>query len=553
MRRCFILFLISNFFFLQTFVSLLAKDSKGVEPIGVHDKNGDRIILYEKSFALLIGVSKYQYSGWNALPSIPGEIKLLEESLKKHEFIIEKSLNPTSAILKKKIEEFISNNGLKPNNRLLIFFSGHGCTRKVGENRVKGYIVPADAPRPEDNKSEFVNKAIEMGQIHTWAKKIESKHALFVFDSCFCGTIFLAKGDSIPNDISYLIAEPVRQFITAGDENDMLPPKSCMVPYFIKGIGGGADYTNDGYITCTELGIYLRQSIISYKNCGTPRYGKIRDHDLDKGEFVFICRDCPKPPPPPPPPPPFIKMVHVPSGTFLRGTNKDQIDELIRICSRWQPEFFKNETPQKEIEVDSFYISKYEITNEQYGKFLNDNPSHEQPAFWYNENFNKPDQPVVGVSWHDAVAYCNWLTEKTNETFRLPTEAEWEKAAQGTDGRFFPWGNEWPTIDRANYIDQHDQPVPVKEKPGGASPFKLMHMAGNVSEWCSDWYDENYYESLMNLKNPKGPQEGEKRVVRGGDWSDNAFYLRCKARVSYPPDTRNQFVGFRIVREAGNE
>jgi iron(II)-dependent oxidoreductase len=234
---------------------------------------------------------------------------------------------------------------------------------------------------------------------------------------------------------------------------------------------------------------------------------------------------------------------------IMHAYRKDTIDELIRICSRWKHEFFKNETPQKEINVDSFYISKYEITNTQYKKFLDDNPSHEEPDFWYNENFNKPDQPVVGVSWHDAVAYCNWLTEKTKETYRLPTEAEWEKAARGTDERFFPWGNEWPNRNLANFIYEHKKTVPVKEKPLGASELGLMHMAGNVAEWCGDWYDENYYENPMNRKNPKGPQKGEKKVVRGGDWRDNAFYLRCNARVSYPPDTRNRFLGFRIVLE----
>jgi formylglycine-generating enzyme required for sulfatase activity len=265
--------------------------------------------------------------------------------------------------------------------------------------------------------------------------------------------------------------------------------------------------------------------------------------------FVFILKLLSPPPPPAHPLP--IEMVRIPSGNFCRGTSKDEIDKLVKEHSNWKTELFKDEKPQREIYLDSFYISKYEITNAQYKTFLEDKPNYEKPAYWNTEGFNDPDQPVVGVSWYDADAFCNWLSEKTGENYRLPTEAEWEKAARGTDGRFFPWGNEEPDISKANFMEQHHKTIPVKEKPLGASAFKLMHMAGNVAEWCSDWYDESYYR-IADERDPNGPSNGARKVVRGGAWNDNAFFLRCADRNSYPPKVKKEIIGFRIVRITAN-
>jgi sulfatase modifying factor 1 len=241
------------------------------------------------------------------------------------------------------------------------------------------------------------------------------------------------------------------------------------------------------------------------------------------------------------------EMIFIPPGQFLRGTSESEISQLINNHPDWNPQWLVEETPQREITLDSFYISRYEVTNKQYGNFLNDNPDYERPGYWNDGNFNGPEQPVVGVSWFDAAAYCNWLSEKTKKKYRLPTEAEWEKAARGTDGRFFPWGNEEPDLNKANFAGQLHGTVTVKKNIQGVSAFGLMNTAGNVSEWCADWYDEDYYQ-LANDHNPGGPAQGKRRVVRGGSWQDNTFSLRCAARNSYPPDTKKESLGFRIVR-----
>lgn len=280
-----VILLVSFFFVVYCTVLASVQDLKGVRILEVK-KNGKRIILYEGSYALLIGISQYKYNCWPPLTSVPKEIRNLESILKKRGFIIQTLLNPTSKVLKEAVDKFISNNGLDENNRLLIFFSGHGYTRKDGE---KGYIVPADAQSPEENENDFVNNAIEMEQILTWAKKIESKHALFVFDSCFSGTIFQTRCYSHPPPvyITYLAGKPVRQFITAGGAGEQLPAKSIFSPCFIKGLEGEADDDRDGYITGTELGLYLQKKLINYKIDQTPQVGKIRDPHLDQGDFVF--------------------------------------------------------------------------------------------------------------------------------------------------------------------------------------------------------------------------------------------------------------------------
>lgn len=243
---------------------------------------------------------------------------------------------------------------------------------------------------------------------------------------------------------------------------------------------------------------------------------------------------------------PVIKMVHIPGGRFLRGTNQSERQDQVNDHQDWILEWFNDEIPQREIYLDEFFISEYEITNEQYGKFLKDNPGHPKPDYWDVENFNDPQQPVVGVTWNDAVAFCNWLSDKKGKKYRLPTEAEWEKAARGNDGRIFPWGNEEPDLNKANFMGQHHGTVSVKEKPDGDSAFGLRNMAGNVAEWCRDWYDENYYIITIDY-NPMGPANGTRKVVRGGSWRDNAFFIRCTERNSYPPDTKREILGFRIV------
>jgi uncharacterized caspase-like protein len=250
------------------------------------DGSMQKIELYNASYALLIGVSDYT-AGWPDLENIPAEVEMVANSLRDHGFSVKTVMNPDSDELEDSFEEFIDKYGYDSQNRLLFLFSGHGYTRKQGK---KGYLVPVDAPDPRIDERGFVRKALSMSQINTWARQIEAKHALFLFDSCFSGTIFKTKAlPEHPPHITSLTVKPVRQFITAGSSGEEVPARSVFVPSLIKGLRGEADIDKDNYITGTELGMFLHRKVMSYNSRQTPQYGKIRDPELDEGDFVLVA------------------------------------------------------------------------------------------------------------------------------------------------------------------------------------------------------------------------------------------------------------------------
>jgi|GEM_PF-3809081 len=244
------------------------------------------IRLYKGSYALLIGVSNYT-AGWPKLPGVLQDIEDIEKTLKSHGFEVFILKDPDSVHLVSGIKDFINRYGLEAENRLLIYFAGHGHTEKLAYGDEMGYIVPSDAPNPNVDKKGFKAKALDMQQFESFAKIIESKHALFVFDSCFSGSLF-AITRAIPEAISYKTSRPVRQFMTSGSADETVPDKSVFKSQFIEGISGEADSDKDGFVTGTELGNFLESRVVNYSNgCQHPQYGKIREQNLDKGDFVF--------------------------------------------------------------------------------------------------------------------------------------------------------------------------------------------------------------------------------------------------------------------------
>jgi formylglycine-generating enzyme required for sulfatase activity len=220
-------------------------------------------------------------------------------------------------------------------------------------------------------------------------------------------------------------------------------------------------------------------------------------------------------------------MVYVPAGEFLMGgpdSNPDALDE---------------DQPEHTVYLDAFWIDKTEVTNAQYRKCV-EAGACEEPGCRSPEKYSAPDQPVVCVSWDEAQAYASWVGG------RLPTEAEWEKAARGTDGRIYPWGDSAPDCDKANYLDCAESPPPVGSHPEGASPYGVLDMAGNAVEWVADWYDEEYYSRSPD-RNPQGPDTGDFRVLRGGSFDDNQRWIRCAGRYWISPDSRDRASGFRVV------
>ena len=183
----------------------------------------------------------------------------------------------------------------------MFFFSGHGASRTDGS---MGYLVPSDAPLIHKNPSGFMRKALSMSRIKTWCREMLAKHSLFVFDSCFSGTIFESRGaDGHPSPITDYTAKPVRYFITAGDARENVPARSVFTPMFVEGLKGKADLNGDGYIIDAELGMYLHDRVLAFRTGHIPQHGKITDLSLNKGDFVFVLPHAKRRPVPPPPTP----------------------------------------------------------------------------------------------------------------------------------------------------------------------------------------------------------------------------------------------------------
>lgn len=250
-------------------------------------------VLYSESHALIIGVSHY-HNGWPDLPGVSEDVIAVKKVLEKHGFQVQESLNPDRQRFDQTLRDFIGKHGQNLNNRLVIYFAGHGHTlvSNDGKARRTGYLVPADAPTvSSDDVGPFKSVAVSMEEVETHARQINSKHALFVFDSCFSGELFKLRG-GVPDSISYKLDEPVRQFITAGTEKQSVPDKSYFRRQFVLALEGEADANCDGYITGTELGEFLQTTVTNYtKRAQTPQYGKIKDPDLDRGDSVFAILD----------------------------------------------------------------------------------------------------------------------------------------------------------------------------------------------------------------------------------------------------------------------
>jgi sulfatase modifying factor 1 len=224
------------------------------------------------------------------------------------------------------------------------------------------------------------------------------------------------------------------------------------------------------------------------------------------------------------------EMVAIPAGPFIRGTDNGGFDER----------------PRRTLVLGAFAIDRYEVTNFQYQQFV-DATGHRKsgPPARYAKNMSKMlniNQPVVYVSWEDAETYCHWKGK------RLPTEAEWEKAMRGSDGRLWPWGNvEQPNgANWARVQDGHEVSAIVGTFQTDKSPYGVMDGAGNVMEWVDDWYAERYFEEAPE-QNPQSPDHGVFRVLRGGGYTTTGTDIRITSRSKMVPDFRDETIGFRCA------
>jgi len=237
-------------------------------------------------------------------------------------------------------------------------------------------------------------------------------------------------------------------------------------------------------------------------------------------------------------------MATIPKGYFIMGANGHGDDEA----------------PEHKVYLDAYFIDKYEVTAAQFAAFLNDVKTFKE--FYKDSKFGmlvlekefRPRKgfesyPINNVTWFGAAAYCKWKNK------RLPTEAEWEKAARGTEGNFFPWGNDPIAPQKARYRQNwteeiaHRVMVPVDSLSEGKSPFGLFNMLGNVKEWVDDWYDREYYGEENHNLNPKGQIGGEVKVLKGGSWRDLKSFVYASFRNNASPGTALDDYGFRCAQD----
>ena len=262
----------------------------------------------------------------------------------------------------------------------------------------------------------------------------------------------------------------------------------------------------------------------------------------------------------------FLDMVEIPAGRFKMGMSFKQVGQILKMCAKVDKNctlwWFKDEMPHHKVYVNKYWIDIYEVTNQKYLEFVKatghrpalDNTCETKACWqgnlWKGKGF--PDkirnQPVTQVNWYDADAYCKWRGK------RLPTEAEWEKAARGPSGNIYPWGNS-PPPGKATYRRKWrgmSTMTNVGSYSSGVSVYGVHDMAGNVWEWVADWYDRNYYKKKIS-SNPKGPKDGKFKVVRGGSWVNYADTLHSAFRRWSRPKVLFNDTGFRCAKDPIDE
>jgi len=541
--------------------------------------------VYGTSHALLIGINKY--------PNLPVEDQLdyavadaesLADVLQnkfgfnEDNITILKNQQATKQGILDALNSLSNPDLVKDNDCVVIFYSGHGQTVQLPKNRggEMGFLVPYNAKisfSGDPNPFEYDRYGIGMDELNRKATLIPAKHVIFLVDACYSGLCLessKAISTKIPGYLKKVATSSVIQMITAGGKGEVSTENSDLAHgLFTSKLLDGmnnmtADENDDGVITGRELSNYLYSRVMeSSKSEQTPQFGI-----TGEGDFIFLPQ-TPGPITPPSKSPPVrdekpkeiigkdgAKMVLIPAGDFEMGTNSSEISELVQWAKKWYSSIkssdYNDETPRHTVYTDAFYMDVYEVTNAQYKSFM-DATGYKSPKYRSDSKYNDSKQPVVGVSWYDAKAYADWAGE------RLPTEAEWEKAARGgLVGKKFPWGDTDPNGTQCNFADKNtsynwsDKSVddgykytaPIgKYTPNG---YGLYDMAGNVHEWCADWYHKGYYSS-SDRRDPKGPSSGSSRVLRGGSWFHNPGGICVSNRDDGSPTRSLNNVGFRCV------
>jgi len=547
-----------------------------------------------KSWGVVVGVSEYE-----KLPDLryaATDAKAMAGLLERKGFTVTLLINGQAGkaqILSELGEKLAKQAG--PNDRVLVFLAGHADTKILKAGRQVSHFFPVAG-----DYGAMTDSALNLSTIRELIDAVPAKQVLLVLDGCHSGISGVPSQSPSPAleaQLRRTMVERSREILTACSPSQQALEASevgmsLFASVVIEGLEKGtADLNEDGLIPTSELLTYADQRMISIlQPKGLAQKPQRWDLNPEKGEFVFLAPKKPlaakaesstvpahgaggstgispdtagtkprpkdqkeaeaksaeKPVSPggtstvsrvvvtPPLPEEFTgrdgaSMVLVPAGEFIMGSDKGDDDEK----------------PVHRIQTDSFYIDKFEVTNGRFAKFI-DAIKGEPP--WGFDDKDTPvahaDQPVRWVTWLDATAYCQWAGK------RLATEAEWEKAARGTDGRQYPWGDELPTPAHAVFGQKEgsESLPPFSSRDKGKSPSGAQDMAGSLYEWVADWYDDEYYAKTPS-QNPRGPSEGTQKVQRGGSYSNNPYRLRASFRTKDNPTEARPNVGFRCAQD----
>jgi formylglycine-generating enzyme required for sulfatase activity len=573
---------------------------------------------YRTSHALLIGINQYQ--GEAALTYAVADVKAVREVLVNlygfpgGNVTLLTDGQATRGAITDALNEITSEARVAKEDRVLIYFSGHGQTVQMPTGGQKGFLIPVDArvPASGTDAAPYMKTCIAMDQVWTALDLCPAKHVLLIADACYSGLLAKTRDLQAAPDVSarVLAARPARQVLTAGRAGEKALEKSewghgAFTYKFLAELTARAAEPGS-VVTAKELYATIARSVVNLT--GGRQTPVLADKDTD-GEFLFIVPgtavapggvtpttvplpdvegtiiekarqtltkagfkieersgDDPGQPhglvltttpapgtllppgsrisvvvnkrlttPVTPPSPVSPKrgdtrinpqdgavMVFIPAGAFPMGSAEGEVDER----------------PVHQVYLDDYYIYKTPVTVAQYRKFCTATGQEmpKAPSWGWQDT-----HPVVNVTWHDAQAYAAWAR------VRLPTEAQWEKAARGDDGRTYPWGATWDAAKCNSSESNRKQTTPVGSFPAGASPYGVLDMAGNVWNWCADWYDGAYYQTSP-ARNPTGPTTGTYRVLRGGSWNNDEYYTRSANRDGGSNPDDSWFIsGFRCV------
>jgi formylglycine-generating enzyme required for sulfatase activity len=587
---------------------------------------------YRTSHALLIGINQYQYQNIEKLEFAVKDIQAVREVLvglygfPAANVSMLTDAQATKGAITDALAALTNIERVHPEDRVFIYFSGHGQTVKTPDGGQKGFLLPVEAREKlgeTGNPADYLSSCLPMNAIWDYLQMCPAKHVLLVTDACFSG--LLAKnraGDEPPAswDLRILAGKKARQVLTAGgagektreqrdlghgiftyklleelriratagkpiiaqelyaalkrsvanasggrqtpilvnaDEYDgeflfMLPEAGgpeANARLQITTIPAGATVLIDRKTLTTSpctLRLNLGGADAKTVELGLTLAGycdEVSNVTLERGtktSVTLTLAPLPQTPPASGAPVPSTgvlktnpkdgaKLIFIPAGEFTMGSPDADIDA------------FTQEKPKHQVDLDAYYLYKTEVTVAQYRQFCQETTRAmpNKPSWGWIDS-----HPIVNVSWDDAAAYAQWAGAT------LPTEAQWEKAARGTDGRVYPWGSTWDADKTHRSTESRHDAGNTATADGfsaGASPYGVLNLAGNVWEWCADWYGKDYYRTAP-VRNPLGPATGIYRCLRGGGWTEvDPLCFRAPFRKRADPTNRNTSIGFRCA------